>query len=323
MILFYGGLNLEITKNKKILVVGDGAVGSSFVFSAVQNGIADEIVIVDLKKDQVEGDALDLEDVTAFTTPTIIRQGTYEDAQDADIVVITAGVPRKPGETRLDLVGKNAKILKTIIKPVVDSGFSGIFVVSSNPVDILTNLTRKLSGFPINRIIGTGTSLDSARLQVALAKQFKVSINNVIAYVLGEHGDSQFVNISNAKIGSQSLKDALEQNQISEDNFNELVDSTVKKGGQIISKKGATFYGIATSLMTICRAILNNENLVLPVSAPLSGQYGINGLYIGSPAVINEMGIGQVIEVSLDNEEKIKMTKSAKQMENILKSIEF
>lgn len=307
-----------LKKHRKVLLVGDGAVGSSFAFSLLQNCGIDELVIVDIQKDHAEGDSLDLEDVTPMMLPAQVRTGEYADASDADIVVLTAGVPRKPGETRLDLVNKNTKILESIVTPIVNSGFSGCFVVSANPVDILTTLTQHISGFPKNRVIGTGTSLDSARLQVALAKELDVSTSDVDAYVLGEHGDSSFAAYNEATVSGRPLLSL----GISTDRLAEIETDVKKKGGQIIGRKGATFYGVAVSLMKICRAILMDENLVMPISAPLDGQYGLKDVYLGTPAVINASGIRQVIEVSLTDAESVKMVNSAKKLNEILLAAE-
>lgn len=308
-----------IKKHRKVLLVGDGAVGSSFAFSLLQNCGIDELVIVDIQKEHAEGDSLDLEDLTPMMMPARIRTGEYSDATDADIVVLTAGVPRKPGETRLDLVNKNTKILESIVTPVVESGFNGVFVVSANPVDILTALTQHISGFPKNRVIGTGTSLDSARLQVALGKELDVSTSDVDAYVLGEHGDSSFAAYNEATVNGQPL---LSLPNIDRDRLAQIEEDVKKKGGAIISRKGATFYGVAVSLMKICRAILLDENLVMPISAPVSGQYGLEDGYIGTPAVINGGGIRQVIEVSLTDEETEKMQESARKMNEVLLAAE-
>lgn len=313
------GLNTMLNKRRKVLLVGDGAVGSSFAFSLLQNCGIDDLVVVDVKKEHAAGDVLDLEDVTPMMMPASLRTGDYRDAADADIVVITAGVPRKPGETRLDLVNKNTKILESIVTPIVNSGFDGCFVVSANPVDILTSLTQHISGFPKNRVIGTGTSLDSARLQVGLAKALDVSTSDVDAYVLGEHGDSSFAAYNEATVGGKPL---LSLPNADRDQLAAIEDDVKKKGGQIIRQKGATFYGVAVSLMKICRSILLDENLVMPISAPLNGQYGLNDVYLGTPAVINAGGIRQVIEVPLSDEELAKMKNSAKKMNEILLAAE-
>lgn len=305
-------------KFKKVILVGDGAVGSSYAFSMLQNNGADEMVIVDIKADHVRGDVLDLEDVLPMTSPMKLRYGHYQDAADADLVVITAGVSRKSGETRLDLVAKNARILESIVKPIVASGFHGIFLVSSNPVDILTTITQEISGFPRERVIGTGTSLDTSRLQVALAHKFNVSTQNIDAMILGEHGDSSFAAYDEATVGGQPLRTVAMETGISDDDLAQIEVDVRKKGGKIIGLKGATYYGVAVSLMRLSKAILYNQNVVMPVSAPLTGQYGLKDVYIGNPAVINASGIAKVIEEPLSNNEINKMKQSAKQMAEVV-----
>lgn len=309
-----------MTTTKKIVLIGDGAVGSTFAFSILQQGVAlDELVIVDLKQERALGDVADLEDVTPLGSATTIRTGSYADAQDADIVVITAGVPRKPGETRLDLVQKNVKILQSIVKPVMASGFNGIFLVSSNPVDILTTLTWRLSGLPKHQVIGTGTSLDTARLQVFLAQQTGNVASAVNAMVLGEHGDTSFVNFAEATVANQPLADLVDLTPA----FQDQVESAVQhKGGEIIQRKGATFYGVARFLAEICAAILANRKQVLPVSAPINGHYGLtDDLFLGTPAIISQAGIDQVIETPLVPAELAKMQTSATKMKQVLDSV--
>lgn len=302
-------------KHQKVVLVGDGAVGSSYAFAMVQQGIAEEFVIIDIDKNRTTGDALDLEDATPFTSPKNIYSGEYSDCKDADLVVITAGAPQKPGETRLDLVNKNLKILSTIVKPVVDSGFNGIFLVAANPVDILTYATQKLSGFPKEKVIGSGTSLDTGRFRVAIAKQFNLDPASVDAYILGEHGDSEFADLDEATIGNVPLLKYAADRNVTKDDLLKLEDETRNKAYTIINKKGATFYGVGTALMRISRAILRNENAVLPVGAPMNGEYGLNDIYIGTPAVVNASGIANVIEILLSDEEKAKMAASAKTLQ--------
>ncbi|USS89320.1 L-lactate dehydrogenase [Fructilactobacillus cliffordii] len=304
-------------KHQKVVLVGDGAVGSSYAFAMVQQALAEEFVIVDINKDRTEGDAMDLEDAIPFTAAKNIYSGDYPDCKDADLVVITAGAPQKPGETRLDLVNKNLKILSSIVKPVVDSGFDGIFLVAANPVDILTYATQKISGFPKEKVFGSGTSLDTSRFRVAVAKKFDIDPASVDAYILGEHGDSEFADIDEASVGNVPLVKYAADRGVSKDTLLELEDDTRNKAYQIINKKGATFYGVGTSLMRISRAILRNENAVLPVGAPMDGQYGLNDIYIGSPAVVNAHGIADVLEVQLSEEEQAKMAASAKTLKEI------
>ena len=225
----------------------------------------------------------------------------------------------KPGETRLDLVNKNVNILKSIVKPVVDSGFKGVFVVSANPVDILTTLTQKLSGFPKNRVIGTGTSLDSARLRVELAKKLNVPVDKVNSMVLGEHGDTSFENFDESLVNDKPLRD---YSEINDEVLSEIEADVRKKGGKIISNKGATFYGVAMMLTQIVKAVLTNRAICMPLSAPINGEYGIkHDLYLGTPTVINGEGISAVIETKLSEEETKKMLNSADKMQEVLDGV--
>lgn len=305
--------------SRKVLLVGDGAVGSTFANDLLQHTNIDELVITDVVKKRPIGDSMDLEDITPFAGECNIHAGEYSDAKGADVVVITAGVPRKPGETRLDLVNKNVKILQSIIQPVVDSGFDGVFVVSANPVDILTTLTQKLSGFPKNKVIGTGTSLDSARLQVKLARKLQVPVAAVNSMVLGEHGDTSFENFDESVVAGKALKD---YDEINDNVLNDIESAIRAKGGEIIENKGATFYGIAVMLTQIVSAILDNHSIVLPLSAPINGEYGIkHDLYLGTPTAIDGSGISHVIEANLSNSEMKKMLNSADKMEEILAGI--
>ncbi|POH17739.1 L-lactate dehydrogenase [Fructilactobacillus sanfranciscensis] len=306
-------------KYKKVVLIGNGAVGSAYAFAMVQQGLAEEFVIVTRHKERAVGDALDLEDATPFTSPTKIYAGEYSDCKDADLVVITAGAPQKPGETRLDLVNKNLRILAAIVKPIIASGFTGIFLVASNPVDILAYATQKLSGFPKSRVIGSGTSLDTGRFQVAIADKFNLAPESVHAYVLGEHGDSEFADLDEATIGNVPLLDYAAKRGVSKEDLLELEDKTRNKAYSIINKKGATFYGVASALMRISRAILRNENAVLAIGAPIEGQYGLDDLYLGTPAVINAQGIASVVEIPLSQNGINQMQASAKEIKEIIK----
>ena len=310
-----------MSKNhQKVVLVGDGAVGSSYAFAMAQQGIAEEFAIVDIIKKRTEGDALDLEDATAFTAPKSIYSADYDTCKDADLVVITAGAPQKPGETRLQLVDKNLKIIKSVVEPIVKSGFDGVFLVAANPVDILTYAVQKFSGFPKNKVVGSGTSLDSARLRVALAKKFHVDPRDVSANIMAEHGDSVFAAFSSATIGGKPLLDMAKEQGVSEDDLLKIEDDVRNKAYEIINRKGATFYGVATALMRISRAILRDENSVLPVGAPLNGEYGLKDIYIGTPAVVNASGIERVIEVPLNDREKKAMADSAAALAEVAKN---
>ena len=307
------------TDNQKIILVGDGAVGSSYAFALVAQNIAQEIGIIDINRAKAQGDAMDLSHALAFTSPKKIYAADYSDAHDADIVVITAGAAQKPGETRLDLVHKNLKINRAVVKEIVASGFNGIFLVASNPVDILTYSTWKFSGFPKEKVIGSGTSLDSARFRQALSDLLEVDARNVHAYILGEHGDSEFPVWSHANVAGLPIYDwVMAHPEIDEEAMVNLFFSVRDAAYDIIEKKGATFYGIAVSLARITQAILDNENAVLPLSVYVNGEYGLDDIYIGSPAIINAQGIKQVIEIPLPDGEQDRMTASASQLKEIL-----
>lgn len=308
-----------MSKKNKIIIVGDGAVGSSYAFALTIQGIGREIGIIDLNEKKAEGDAMDLSDALAFTAPKKIYKAKYEDCSDASIVVITAGIPQKPGETRLQLVDKNLKVFKNIVDEVVSSGFNGIFLVATNPVDILTYATWKFSGFPKNKVIGSGTVLDSSRFRKEIAELTNVDARSVHAYIMGEHGDTEFPVWSHANIGGLPINEWVNQHDHNVDE-NILLNSFNKVRNaayEIINRKGATYYGIAVALARITKAILNDENSIFSVSAYLDGEYDAKDVYIGVPAVLNNEGVHKVLEVPLTDIEKERMHESI----NTLKSI--
>ncbi|MBP1043026.1 L-lactate dehydrogenase [Vagococcus sp. BWB3-3] len=298
-------------EKEKIILVGAGDVGSSYAFALVAQNIGRELGIIDLDTGKSEGDALDLSDGLAFTSPKKIYAATYDDCSDADLVVITAGAAQKEGETRLDLINKNLKITKGIVDSIMASGFDGIFLVASNPVDILTYAVWKFSGLPTNRVIGSGTSLDSARFRRALANLTDVDARDVHAYIIGEHGDTQFPVWSHANIGGLQIYEWVREHpEITEDSLIELVTGVRDAAYKIIQRKGSTHYGIAIALARITKAIFDDENAILPLSVYLDGEYGEKDIYIGSPAIINREGIKSVLEIPLNDLEKQKMQDS-------------
>ena len=306
---------------QKIILIGDGAVGSSYAFALVTQNIGRELGIIDMNVSKAEGDAIDLSDALAFTGPKKIYAATYVDCKDADIVVLTAGAAQKPGETRLDLINKNLKIYKNIVGQVMDSGFHGIFLVAANPVDVLTYATWKFSGLPSSKIIGSGTSLDSARFRQEIAKLVHVDPRNVHAYILGEHGDTEFPVWSHANIGGLQLYEWLKQNDenVDEEALIKVFFSVRDAAYKIIEKKGATFYGIAVSLARITRAILNDENAILPLSVYLDGEYNQKDVFIGVPAIVNSSGIRKAIEIPLNEVEMGNMEHSANTLRKVIK----
>lgn len=302
----------------KIIVVGDGAVGSSYAFACTLLGIGREIGIIDLNRDKAEGDAMDLSDALSFTAPKNIYSATYEDCKDASIVVITAGAAQKPGETRLQLVDKNLKIFKDIVGQIVGSGFNGIFMVASNPVDIMTYATWKYSGFNANRVIGTGTILDSSRFRKEISEIAKVDPRSVQAYIMGEHGDSEFPVWSHANIGGLPISEWVKSNNLDEKVLLESFENVRDAAYEIIDRKGATFYGIAAAMARLTEAILNDENSIYSISAYLRGEFGYEDVYIGVPAIINSNGIKRVLEIPLTDTEMERMDYSVKTIKNII-----
>lgn len=314
---------MKTTKqHKKVILVGDGDVGSSYAFALINQGIAQELGIIEIPQlfEKAVGDALDLSHALAFTSPKKIYAAQYSDCADADLVVITVGVPQKPGETRLNLVDKNLAINKSIVTQVVESGFDGIFLVAANPVDILTYSTWKFSGFPKERVIGSGTSLDTARFRQALAEKIGIDARSVHAYIMGEHGDSEFAVWSHANVAGVKLEQWLQENRdIDEEGLVRLFESVRDAAYSIINKKGATFYGIAVALARITKAILNNENTVLPLSVYQYGQYqGVKDVFIGQPAIIGAHGIVRPVNLPLNDAELQKMQSSAGQVKRII-----
>ncbi|WP_040396949.1 L-lactate dehydrogenase [Anaerococcus senegalensis] len=306
-------------KDSKVILVGDGAVGSSFAYASTILGIGRELGIIDINEKKAEGDAMDLSDVLSFTNPKQIYKADYSDCKDAEVVVITAGIPQKSGESRLDLIEKNLKIFKDMIGQIVDSGFDGIFLVASNPVDILTYATWKYSNFPANKVIGTGTTLDSSRFKKEIANLIGIDPRSVEAFIMGEHGDSEFAVWSHTNVGGMPLYEWVKIH--SETDEKELLDTfeKVKNAAyEIIDKKGATFYGIGMALARIVEAIINDQNSVFSTSSYLEGEYGLDDIFIGVPSVIGKDGVKWVLEVPLTDTENERMQESAKTLKEIV-----
>lgn len=303
----------------RVALIGTGFVGSSYAFALLNQGVTEELVLIDLNKEKSEGDAMDLNHGIAFApTPTKIWYGGYKDCQDADIVVICAGANQKPGETRLDLVEKNTKIFKSIVDEVMENGFDGIFLVATNPVDILTYATWKFSGLPKERVIGSGTILDTARFRYVLGDYFQVDARNVHAYIIGEHGDTELPVWSKADIGGKPILELMEkQERYKEEDLNDLFVSVRDAAYQIIERKGATYYGIAMGLVRLTKAILQNENSILTVSAYLDGEYESKDIYIGVPAIVNRNGIREILELDLSEKETEQFQHSVKVLSEI------
>ncbi|MCR5787591.1 MAG: L-lactate dehydrogenase [Bacilli bacterium] len=286
--------------NNKVVIIGCGNVGISYAYALVnQKTYVHELALIDLNKERIEGEVMDLNHCLPYAPGKIdIHVGSYSDCRDASIVVIAAGANQKPGETRLDLINKNSAIFKDIIDNVMKSGFNGIFLVATNPLDIMTYITYKYSGLPASKVIGSGTSLDSARLRYLVGDKLGINPKNVHAYVIGEHGDSEFVPWDNAVIGLQKASDFL-----TKDDMNEIENNVRNAAYEIINKKGATYYGIGTTLVRITNAILGDENLIFSVS----NYDKENDVYVGTPAILNKDGVKERIFISLNEEDTNKM----------------
>ena len=288
---------------QKIVLVGCGNVGMAYAYALVNQKVyVDELVLIDINKDKCLGEAMDLNHCMAYSPSKIkVRVGDYSDCGDANIVVIAAGANQAPGETRMDLIDKNSKIFKSIIDPIMASGFNGVFVVATNPLDVMTYLTIKYSKLPYNKVIGSGTTLDTSRLRFILSERTGVNPKNIEAYVIGEHGDSEFIPWSNVNIAYKKVSDILNSNEL-----NSIEEEVRMSAYEIINKKGATAYGIGMCLVMITSAILENQNIVLPVS----GWDEENELCLSTPAIVGKNGIKEKIYIPLNDEEKDKLINS-------------
>ncbi len=303
-----------VIKKSKIAVVGCGMVGSSTAFSLVTQGICDEILMIDINEERALGEVLDLRDTIKYLDRNVkIRKATYADCGDVDIIIITAGAPPKSGQSRLDTLEASAKITKSIVEPVMASGFDGIFIVVSNPVDIIAHYIYKLSGLPKNQVIGTGTALDSSRLQNFIAELVNVDPRSVYAYSMGEHGDSQMVPWSTVTIAGKPFFDIIQDNKemVGEVDLDEIVRKTTQEGWEILNRKGTTSYGIASACVGVIKSILYDENKIIPVSTLLEGEYGQYDVFAGVPTILNRSGAADVLEIHMTEEELKKFQNSA------------
>ena len=299
---------------RKIVLIGTGMVGMSFAYAALNQSVCDQLVLIDLNIVRAKGEAMDLNHGLSFSNSSMkIYAGDYSDCSDADIVVICAGVNQKPDETRLSLLQRNTKVFEAIVPRVVSSGFDGIFLVATNPVDIMTRVTYELSGFNAAKVIGSGTTLDTARLRYLLGEYFEVDPRNIHAYVIGEHGDSEFVPWSQAILGVKPIYDMLhdETERYKMDELDKISNDVRTAAYEIIKAKGSTYYGIGMAVCRIVRAIFNNENSVFTASVRLRGEYGLrNEVFIGNPCIINSGGANRILELSLTDEELEKFKNS-------------
>ena len=314
-----------VTNNRKVAIVGCGFVGSATAFCLMQSGLFSEMVLIDADHDKAEGEALDIAHGIPFVGHVNIYAGGYDDIVDAAIVIVTAGANQKPDETRLDLVHKNVGIYKSIIPEIANRNYQGILLLVSNPVDILTYVACKLSNMPENRVIGSGTVLDSARLKYKLGEHLNVDSKSVHAFIIGEHGDSEIAAWSSANVSGVPLNDFCElRGHFQHEESMERIAEQVKNSAyEIISKKRATYYGIAMSVKRICEAIVRNERSILPVSRMIHGEYDIEGIALSMPAVVGEDGVQTRVPISLSEEEQVKLRQSADTLAGVLKELDL
>ncbi len=311
---------------RKIVIVGTGMVGMSYAYCLLNQSVCDELVLIDVNKRRAEGEAMDLNHGLAFSNSNmVIYSGEYRDCTDADIVVICAGVAQKPGETRLDLLKRNTEVFRSVIDPVTASGFNGLFLVATNPVDIMTRITCALSGFNPRRVLGSGTALDTARLRYLLGEYLNVDPRNVHAYVMGEHGDSEFVPWSQAFLATKPIvemgREMGEEEAEMQLRFQAIEEEVRTAAYKIIEAKHATYYGIGMALTRITKAILGDEHSVLTLSAMLRGEYGQRDVFVGVPCIVNQNGVQKILPLTLSREETEKLARSCETLRESFEGI--
>ena len=314
-----------MTNPRKVAIIGCGFVGSSIAFSLMQRGLFTEMVLLDVDEAKAEGEAMDLSHGLPYIASMDIRAGTYDDIGDCALVVITAGVNQKQGETRLDLIGKNVAILKNIIPQITSRGFEGILLIVSNPVDVLTYAAYRISGYPKRRVIGSGTVLDTARLKYLLGERLRVDSRSVHAFIIGEHGDSELAVWSGANVSGVDLPAffQLQGQKDAQTALQEIYEGVRDSAYEIIARKGATYYGIAMAVARIADSIVKDERAVLPVSVLLEGQYDLQGLCLSIPSIIGRNGLEQVLEIPLDQGERRALECSAQQLQHVIREMEL
>ena len=308
---------------RKAAVIGCGFVGSATAFTLMQSRLFSELVLLDVNMEKADGEAKDIAHGIPFAGQMKIYAGTYDDAADAAIIIITAGANQKPGETRLDLVQKNTAIYQSIIPEIVKRDFGGILLIVSNPVDILTYVALKLSGLPEKRVFGSGTVLDTARLKYALGEHLGVDSRSVHSFIIGEHGDSEIAAWSSTNVSGIPLNEFCEmRGHFNHDAAMDAIAEKVKNSAyEIISKKQATYYGIAMSVKRICECIVRNERSILPVSAMMHGEYGIEDITLSMPAIVGIGGVETHVPIALSEEEAEKLVESAKKLKEVAKGL--
>lgn len=310
---------------RKAVMIGCGFVGSASVFSLMQSGLFSEIAMVDVDMAKAEGEAMDISHGIPYASEQKIYAGSYEDVRDAAVVIVTAGANQKPDETRLDLVHKNVAIFKSIMPEIAKRDFQGILLIVANPVDILTHVAIKLTGLPENRVIGSGTVLDTARLKYRLGEHLSVDSKSIHAFVIGEHGDSEIVAWSSANVSGIPLNDfcELRGHFQHKEAMVEIAEDVKNSAYEIIQRKRATYYGVAMAVKRICEVIVRNEKSILPVSTMLHGQHGLEDVVLSMPCVVGKDGISTVVPIELSTEEEEKLAESAKVLKDIYAQLDL
>lgn len=306
--------------NRKVAIIGCGFVGSASAFALLESGLFSEIVLIDANKDKAEGEALDIAHGAPFARPTKIYAGDYKDISDASIVIVTAGAGQKPGETRLDLVKKNVGIFKSVIPSITEHNKDGILLIVANPVDVLTYAAAKISGFPENRVFGSGTVLDTARFKYLLGEHLEVDSRAVHAFIIGEHGDSEIAAWSSANVSGIPVNDFCEMRGHFEHakSMERIAEEVKNSAYEIIEKKGATYYGIAMSVKRICEAIVRDEKSILPISSIQHNNYGISDVALSMPAIVGRDGVECTVPYELSKKEVEALQESAKTLKEVI-----
>ena len=315
----------QVINNRKAAIIGCGFVGSASAFSLMQSGLFSELVLIDANREKAEGEALDIAHGIPFARQMKIYAGDYDDIMDSAVIIVTAGANQKPEETRLDLVHKNVNIFKSIIPEIAKRDYQGILLIVANPVDILTYTALKLSGMPENRVIGSGTVLDTARLKYRLGEHLSVDSRSVHAFIVGEHGDSEIAVFSSANVSGIPLNRFCEmRGHFEHEAATRRIAEEVKNSAyEIIAKKHATYYGIAMSVKRICEAIVRDEKSILPVSSMMHGEYGISDVALSMPAIVGKDGVETRVPISISEEEETKLQESADTLKKVIEGLEL
>lgn len=310
---------------RKAAIIGCGFVGSASAFALMQSGLFSELVLIDANHDKAEGEAMDIAHGLPFAGQMKIYAGDYDDIVDAAVIIVTAGAAQKPGETRLDLVNKNVNIFKSIIPEIAKRNYKGILLIVANPVDILTYTAVKLSGLPENRVIGSGTVLDTARLKYALGEHLEVDSRSVHSFIIGEHGDSEIVAWSSTNVSGIPVNDfcELRGHFNHEEAMHRIADDVKNSAYDIIEKKGATYYGIAMSVKRICECIMRDEKSILPISSMMHGEYGISDICLSMPTVVGREGVKTRVPIQLNEQEESALSASAEQLSKVAAQLDL